>query len=242
MFSLPPFLMIFKSEAIRINCFAMNYKLLRGGHLSDRKCREILELFCDDLTATQIADISRVSRVTVNNYFRVIRSAIASFCEAGVYIEQQAAVFNEGVTDDADNNPTAYYGFCLNKGKVSTAWLKNICPITIQQLHTADHRDKNGGLVRDFEQYHAVADCNNWRLYWLGRNGVVFSAADPLPEITGFWKHIKSRLQKFRGMNKNTLYLHIKECEFRYNFRDDDILTVLTDIINARQRPANKVY
>ncbi|MDD9820751.1 MAG: IS1595 family transposase, partial [Nitrospira sp.] len=27
----------------------------------------------------------------------------------------------------------------------------------------------------------------------------------------------KSRLAQFRGMNKKTFYLHIKECEFRFN-------------------------
>ncbi|HTN05777.1 hypothetical protein [Agriterribacter sp.] len=219
----------------------MNYKLLKGGHLPDRKCREILELFCDDLTATQIADISGVSRVTVNNYFRIIRSAIASFCEAGLYTGQQSPVFNNGVTCGTGNNPAAFYGFCLNKGKVSTDWLRSISLTAIEQLHNG-HGAKNGGSVTGFEAYHAVADCNNWHLYWLDGNKEVSSmVVNALPEITGFWKHTKSRLQKFRGMNKNTLYLHIKECEFRYNFRNDDMLIALTDIINARRHSTNKV-
>ncbi|HRO47882.1 hypothetical protein [Agriterribacter sp.] len=220
----------------------MNYKLLKGGHLPDRKCREILELFCDDLTATQIADISRVSRVTVNNYFRIIRSAIASFCEAeaSLYTRQQLPVLNTEGTCRPDDNPAACYGFCLRKGKVSTAWLNSICPATIQQLYNG-HEAKNGESSPGFEAYQAVADCNNWRLYWLAEDKGASSVANALPEITGFWKYTKSRLQKFRGMNKNTLYLHIKECEFRYNLRNDDILIVLTDIINARRHSTDKV-
>lgn len=207
--------------------------------MPDRKCREILELFCDDLTATQIAGISGVSRVTVNNYFRIIRSAIASFCEAGVYMEHQPFAFNDGVICVPDNNPSAFYGFCLNKGKISTGWLKNICLATIQQLHNG-HGAKDVGSIPCFEAYHAVADCNNWNLYWLAANKGVSDRVNALPEITGFWKHTKSRLQKFRGMNKNTLYLHIKECEFRYNFRNDDMLIVLTDIINAGRHSTNE--
>src|SRR5690606_31781554 len=109
----------------------MNYKLLKGGHLPDRKCREILELFCDDLTATQIADISGVSRVTVNNYFRLIRSAIASFCEASLFAGQHSLTLNRSneISDVSCDMPDhrAYYGFYIYKGKVSTAWLKDIC-------------------------------------------------------------------------------------------------------------------
>lgn len=237
MFSLPYFLRIFKSETIRINCCLMNYKLLKGGHLPERKCREILELFCDDLTATQIADISGVSRVTVNNYFRLIRSAIATFCEASLFsgrgsLTLKTANNNEDVSCIPVNNP-AYYGFYTYKGKVSTAWLKDICQASILQLQGKDHAAINGGSIPLFDGYHAVADFNDWRLYWLNGNTELSSSVNVLPEITGFWKHTKSRLQKFRGMNKSTLYLHIKECEFRYNFRNDDILTVLTGIISA---------
>jgi transposase len=224
----------------------MNYKLLKGGHLPDRKCREILELFCDDLTATQIAGISGVSRVTVNNYFRLIRSAIASFCEASLFSGQRSLTLNTAnsaadVTCGTVNNP-AYYGFYIYKGKVSTAWLKDICQASILQLQGKDDAAINGGSVSLFEGYHAIADFNDWRLYWLDGNTGIPTFSNALPEITGFWKHTKSRLQKFRGMNKSTLYLHIKECEFRYNFRDDDIFTVLTGIINAPQYFKNEAY
>lgn len=55
--------------------------MLKGAHLSERKCREILHYFCEDLTATQIAAITGVSRVTVNAYLKLIRTRLAQFCE-----------------------------------------------------------------------------------------------------------------------------------------------------------------
>src|SRR6266700_5339399 len=59
----------------------MKNRYLKGAHLSERKVRELLKLFCEDLTATQIANITGISRITVNAYFKLIRSHIASFCE-----------------------------------------------------------------------------------------------------------------------------------------------------------------
>jgi transposase-like protein len=37
----------------------------------------------------------------------------------------------------------------------------------------------------------------------------------------------KRRLAKFHGINDSTFYLHLKECEFRFNFRDSDIYKML---------------
>src|SRR6187402_2164919 len=60
----------------------MKNKYLKGAHLSERKFKEILRLFAEDLTATQIASISGVSRVTVNSYLKKIRQQIARHCES----------------------------------------------------------------------------------------------------------------------------------------------------------------
>jgi len=37
--------------------------------------------------------------------------------------------------------------------------------------------------------------------------------------IEGFRGDAKVRFVEFRGVSKNTFYLHLKECEFRFNYR-----------------------
>ncbi|RYZ44870.1 MAG: hypothetical protein EOP49_26305, partial [Sphingobacteriales bacterium] len=56
----------------------MKNRYLKGAHISERKVRELLKLFCDDLTATQIANVTGISRITVNAYLKLIRSHIAT--------------------------------------------------------------------------------------------------------------------------------------------------------------------
>ena len=48
--------------------------------------------------------------------------------------------------------------------------------------------------------------------------------------IENFWGFSKQRLAKFHGLSRQTFYLHLKECEFRYNNRSD-ILKILKRII-----------
>jgi transposase-like protein len=45
--------------------------------------------------------------------------------------------------------------------------------------------------------------------------------------IESFWGYAKSRLAKFKGMDKNTFVLHLKECEFRFNNRKQNLYKIL---------------
>jgi len=204
--------------------------------LSERKYREILQLFCDDLTATQIADISGVSRVTINNYFRLIRSAIAGYCDNQYkYVPAPVSNSNGINEDDAEfsvDQPVGYYGFRIQNGKIGTGWLKEIDEELIHGLRNISKSGNGINLTKNLQDYHAIADCSEWQLYWLNAGADAANINQTLSEINGFWSHTKGRLHKFRGMNKKMLYLHIKECEFRYNFRNDDILMQLINVIN----------
>ncbi|MFT3746792.1 MAG: hypothetical protein QM768_00675 [Agriterribacter sp.] len=210
----------------------MKNKLLKGAHLSERKCREIVQLFCEDVTATQIAEISGVSRVTVNNYFKLIRNYIAVHCEK----KADLSYINDEILNPDNNlsDERSYYGFSINYGKVYTQWLKNINDNTLK-LFINGEPGSLAGISPSYQKFQVIADCNAWRLYWLpvspGSNASELSNVSF--EINSFWEHTKGRLHKFRGMNKNTLSLHIKECEFRYNYRNHELFPVLMQIINT---------
>ena len=45
--------------------------------------------------------------------------------------------------------------------------------------------------------------------------------------IENFWGLAKMRLAKFCGLNRATLRLHLKECEFRFNHRRDNLYQLL---------------
>ena len=48
--------------------------------------------------------------------------------------------------------------------------------------------------------------------------------------IESFWGIAKVRLYKFRGMNKDTFYLHLKKPKFRFNNRQDNLYILLLKI------------
>ena len=55
--------------------------------------------------------------------------------------------------------------------------------------------------------------------------------------IESFWSFAKNRLSKFSGIPKSTFYLHLKESEFRFNYRNENIYLLLLKMF--RKRPLN---
>ena len=45
--------------------------------------------------------------------------------------------------------------------------------------------------------------------------------------IETLWGLAKTRLAKFNSISKSIFYLHLKECEFRFNYRKHDIYNLL---------------
>ena len=60
--------------------------------------------------------------------------------------------------------------------------------------------------------------------------------------IENFWGLFKVRLAKFRGMNKDTFYLHLKECEFRYNYKDKNLYLFLLKNIRKKTNLGLNLY
>lgn len=49
--------------------------------------------------------------------------------------------------------------------------------------------------------------------------------------IESFWSYAKRRLQKFNGISARTFYLHLKECEYRFNNRNKDLRRLLLKLL-----------
>ena len=55
--------------------------------------------------------------------------------------------------------------------------------------------------------------------------------------IEGFWGYAKMRLFRFRGMAPSTFNLHLKECEFKFNHRGQNLGRLILKVL--RDNPLN---
>ncbi|AEE88037.1 Transposase [Francisella cf. novicida Fx1] len=49
--------------------------------------------------------------------------------------------------------------------------------------------------------------------------------------IESFWSFSKRRLAKFNGLSDDKFVLHLKECEFRWNNKDNDLYKIMLTLV-----------
>jgi len=79
--------------------------------------------------------------------------------------------------------------------------------------------------------YHGLVDLGYKKHFRVNHLENEFSNSQShINGIESFWAYAKTRLMKFRGMNPATFYLHLKETEFRFNHRNENIYKLMLKI------------
>lgn len=214
-------------------------RYVKRSKISEAKFRELLRLFAEDLNATQIAHLSRLNRNTVNRYLKEIRRTIA------LYSNNQSSLAGEVEVDESyfgarrvkgkrgrgASGKTIVFGIFERNGKVYTEIVSDCSKATLQRvirgrvspesiIHSDTWRGYNGLVDLGYQKHFRVRHCDDE--FVRGKSHI--------NGIESFWGYAKTRLAKFRGMNKDTFYLHLKECEFRFNHRDKNIYDIILKV------------
>jgi len=218
----------------------MKNRYLKNARIPERKVRELLNLFCEDLTATQIANISGISRITVNAYLKLIRTQVAHCCEeqnpyyqrrreVPVVTPKQAGI---GQHPNTDSN---FYGIFKTDHAIHTMLIQNVDSSWLNTwVRGRLQVEKNILQQNDLHIFDAIADLSRTKLHRVNNAEYFIKGKSKIDEIDLFWGILKSRIVKFRGLNTGTTYLHIKETEFRYNNRNRDLFALIHSLIQKR--------
>lgn len=211
--------------------------------ISEAKFRQLIRYFSVDLDASQITQLIGLNRNSVNRYLRAIRERIAEFCETqspfSGEVEVDESFFGarriKGKRGRGASNKTIVFGILKRNGKVYTEIVPDCSKATLQ------------AIIRGRVSMESVIYSDGWRGYnglvdvGYGKHLRVDHGKDEFANghthvngIEGFWGFSKTRLARFRGMNKSTFYLHLKECEFRFNLRHQDLYKTLLKIIKNK--------
>jgi transposase-like protein len=214
--------------------------------ISEAKFRQIIKLFSEDLMATQIANLSGTSRVTINAILKGVRQRIAEYCEGQSpfqgTVEVDESYFGarrkKGKRGRGAYGKTIVFGIYKRNGKVYTEIVPDCTRKTLQSI-IKGHVDSNSTIHSDkWRGYNGLVDLGYKKHYRIDHGNDEFAVGpNHINGIEGFWGLAKTRLVKFKGMHPKTFYLHLKECEFRYNYRYENVYNLLLKII--RNSPLN---
>ena len=214
-------------------------KYVKDSHLSERKFGELPRLFRADATALSAVSPTGLNRDTVSRHHGMPRARIAEACEAdeSCFGARRA----RGARGRGARGEAIVSGPPKRGGKVCTRIVPDVTRGTstrvIEGKASRDpimHTDGSApcdGLVGWGCKHH----CRVSR----GENGFVErgNPGDRIDGIESFWGYAKNRLVKYQGMSKEDFYLHLKECEFRFNMRGRDMYRFM--LRELRERPLN---
>jgi len=220
----------------------------KRSHISEYKFRQIVRHFSLDLTASQIAKLTNINRNTINKYLMQIRQNIAEYCEQqspfSGEIEVDESYFGarrvKGIRGRGARGKTIVFGIFQRNGKVYTEIVPDCKSKTLQAIIRGKVSIESVIHSDTWRGYSSLVDLGYQKHYRVkhGINEFV-NGKSHINGIESFWAFAKTRLSKFRGLNKNTFYMHLKESEFRFNHRNDR--NVLDKIILKiiRENPLN---
>ena len=223
-----------------------SYAILKRARISMKKFRQILKYFSLDIEATKIAQLTGLNRNTVNKYLLLIRKRMTEECELespfSGDIEVDESFFGarrvKGKRGRGASGKTIVFGLLKRNGKVYTRIVPNCSRATLQTvirgkvdfkstIHSDGWKGYDGLVDPGYKKHHRVQHGNN----------EFANSKSHINGIENFWGIAKMRLAKFRGLSKSTFYLHLKECEFRFNHRGENMYQLLLKII--KKRPLN---
>ena len=209
-------------------------------HISEKKLREIIRLFALDLEANKIAIVTGISRKTINKYIGKIRERLAEECEKegrmnGIVEVDETYVGPrrvKGKRGRGAGSKQIVFGIYKRNGSVYTEIVPNAKKKTLQKV------------IRGQISYKSIIHSDRWKGYdglvdlgYKKHKRVTHSKDEfvrgtvHINGIESFWGTVKTRLSKRRGIPKRLLYYHLKECEWRFNHRHENIYKLLLQVL-----------
>jgi len=211
--------------------------------ISEVKFRFLLRLFALDLTASDAARLTGLSMRSVNEVYLRLRRRLQTWCpvpaELNGAVELDESYFGprrvRGKRGRGAGGKTIVFGLFKRGGQVYTEIVPDCSKKTLQ------------AIIRGNIDAAAMVNTDGWR----GYDGLVdvgfdrhfrvrhgqdefVQGASHINGIESFWSSAKARFHPFKGVPKHTFLLHLKESEFRFNHRYEDLYKLLLKLLRQQ--------
>jgi transposase-like protein len=204
------------------------------------KFRLLARYFALDLPAADAAQLTGLTRKSVNMIFLKIRRRIAEECQrqspfAGE-VEVDESYFGarrvRGKRGRGASGKTIVFGIFKRNGSVYTEIVPDCKKATLQAIirgrvapETVIHSDGWRG-------YDGLVDVGYSKHFRVEHGANEFArGTSHINGIESFWSMAKRRLQKFNGVPPHTFHLHLKESEWRFNNRSKNLYRELLKLL-----------
>jgi transposase len=213
----------------------MSTKYISGSRLSDVKFRQIIKLFSQGTEATEIAKQTDVSRNSINRLLAAVRGRIKNLRDEASPFEDKEIEINENYfckrrkkAKNKNSNKPLALGFVIRNGEVYTQVANNCTAKQLLQIVNERLGAKRTSSTEGIMTYDFVASRNFRESFIISRElGKHTDEERRINDIQQFCNNAKTQLNRVQGLSKNTFLSHIRECEFRFRYRNENLYLIL---------------
>lgn len=208
--------------------------------ISEAKFRQVMRHFALDLTASDTARLCGLSVRSTNAIYQRVRQRMAQWCAAQSpfqgEIEADESYFGarrvRGKRGRGAGGKTIVFGLLKRGVNVYTEIVPNASKASLQAI-IRGKVDPNSVIHTDgWPGYDGLVDIGFDKHFRVNHgNNEFVRGSKHVNGIESFWGYSKHRLAQFNGVAKHTFYLHLKECEFRFNHRHLNLYLALLKLL-----------
>jgi len=202
-------------------------KYYRHSRIDERTFCQLVRYFALDYTASDAALRTGLTRKTVTSIFIKIRRRIALECtRQSPFGTRNFKANGTGGRNGHGHSPSVnniVFGLFKRDGNIYTEIVLECEKPVLRAVILGRLAPEAATRSADWRGYAALVDVG-WAKYIhieCGQNGSAHDAAQR-DDVESFWRFSQRRLQKFNGICHRTFYLHLKECEWRFNNRSKE--------------------
>ncbi len=216
-------------------------KYIYRSKISEAKFREFVKFFSLDLEANKIADLTHLNRNTVNRYSHLLRERIAFCCDqecpSSPSNHDTNSFFSKNQTTQNIQNINHIVVGIVSQNKVVYSEIVSDCTkCQLDRLTRKGHAHECIEIPVSLCRFHALIDPGFKQVYLVdGDKKCLECSCSKDNVIESFKSFARKRLLKFNGVSPSTYFQHLKECEFRYNYKSEDTYQMLLKM--CREKP-----
>ena len=196
-----------------------------------RKELAVLLAFVEQRPAYQVATEHGLHYATVSKIFRNIRELMYHQCELegkrlSGNIEIDEAYFGgrrKGKRGRGAAGKSVVLGLLERQGKVYTRVVSTVSAEQLLEIIRAKTRKGSVFHTDTFKSYNSLHQFGK-HLKVNHDKTLVNKNHNHINGIEGFWSYAKHKLYNYRGVSRSNFALYLKEMEYRYNHRKENIL------------------
>ena len=221
----------------------MSKRLIKNSKLSNRQISKLIDFFVLEVPASKTAGVLEINRHSAERIYQIIRFSLARECEKEFSFTGEVEVdesyfggHRKGHRGRGAAGKVPVFGLLKRKGRVYTRIVNDVTRETLRKVIRTKVIPKSIIYSDSFRSYDGLV-LDGFKHYRIDHGETfVKRKRNHINGIENFWGYAKTKLKRYYGIDRKYFYFYLKEMEFRFNHRSENLGLLIRKIVKKNNR------